>query len=132
MSETISPTFTFIREGVFYFSRRIPKKLNSHYTSPRIAYSLRTQSAKDADARARKAADQLDDDWFHLKSHVAELPGKHMLRLRNTGLTEAGTYTPVSSSSSVLLSEAVKIYLQQNGWGLRATISRAFPKVVCV
>ncbi len=124
MSETISPTFTFIREGVFYFSRRIPKKLNSHNTSPRIAYSLRTRSAKDAD--------QLDDDWFHLKSHVAELPGKHMLRLRNTGLTEAGTYTPVSSSSSVLLSEAVKIYLQQNGWGLRATISRAFPKVVCV
>jgi hypothetical protein len=132
MSETISPTFTFIRDCVFYLSRRIPKKLNSHNTSPRIAYSLRTRSARIADARARKAADQLDDDWFHLRSREVELPGKHMLRLRNSSSTEVETYPPVSSSSSVSLSEAVKNYLQQNGWGLRAIISRAFPKVVCV
>jgi hypothetical protein len=132
MSESISATFTFIGDGVFHFSRRIPKKQNSHNTSPHIAYSLRTRLAKDADARARKAADQLDNDWFHVKSRVAELPEKHMLRLRNSSSTEVETYPPVSSSSSVLLSEAVKNYLQQNGWGLRATFSRAFPKVVCV
>ena len=39
----------------FILSRRIPKELRRHYTSPRIAYSLRTRSAKVADARARKA-----------------------------------------------------------------------------
>ncbi len=76
MSETISPTFTFVKDGVFYFSRRIPKELVRHYLSPRIAYSLRTRSAKVAEARARKAADQLDDYWFHLRSRDAELPGK--------------------------------------------------------
>jgi hypothetical protein len=31
MSETISPTFTFVKDGVFYFSRRIPKELLRHY-----------------------------------------------------------------------------------------------------
>lgn len=56
MSETISRPFTFVKEGVFYFSRRIPKELRDHYTSPRIAYSWRTKSPKIAKARARKAA----------------------------------------------------------------------------
>ncbi|WP_366142028.1 DUF6538 domain-containing protein [uncultured Roseobacter sp.] len=49
MSETISPTFTFIKDGVFYFSRRTPTELVRHYLPPRIAYSLRTRSAKVAD-----------------------------------------------------------------------------------
>jgi methionine salvage enolase-phosphatase E1 len=46
MSETISPTFTFVKDGVFYFSRRIPQELRQNYTSPRIAYSLRTKSPR--------------------------------------------------------------------------------------
>ena len=32
MSETISPTFTFVKDGVLYFSRRIPSELKRHYT----------------------------------------------------------------------------------------------------
>ena len=47
MSETISRPFTFVKDGVFYFSRRIPKELRDHYTSPRIAYSLKTKSPMD-------------------------------------------------------------------------------------
>jgi len=31
MSETICPPFTFVKGGVYYFSRRIPKELKSHY-----------------------------------------------------------------------------------------------------
>ena len=37
MSVTISPRFIFVKDGVFYFSRRIPRKLKCHYTWPRIA-----------------------------------------------------------------------------------------------
>ncbi|WP_368502145.1 DUF6538 domain-containing protein [Salipiger sp. 1_MG-2023] len=61
MLETISPSFTFVKSGIFYFSRRIPTELKSHYTSPRIVFSLRTRSARIAEARARRAADQLDE-----------------------------------------------------------------------
>lgn len=53
MSETISPTFTFVKDGVYYFSRRIPKELLRHYSSPRIAFSLRTRSARVAEAIRR-------------------------------------------------------------------------------
>ena len=37
MSETISPTFTFVKHGVYYFSRRIPIELvviTHHPASP--------------------------------------------------------------------------------------------------
>ena len=37
MSEIISPMFTFVKDGVFYFIRRIPSELKCHYTSPQIA-----------------------------------------------------------------------------------------------
>ena len=84
MSETSSPSFTFTKDDVYYFIRRIPFDLICHYTSPRIAFSLRTKSGRVAEARARKAADQLDEYWFHLRSQDRRLPGKHMLRLGAT------------------------------------------------
>ncbi len=125
MSETISPTFTFVKDGVFYFSRRIPKELRRHYTSPRIAYSLRTRSAKVADARARKAADQLDDYWFYLRSQDAQMPGKHMLRFGTAAIDGSASMPNASVSSFILLSEAVEVYLQQKGKGRPLTFKRA-------
>ncbi len=126
MSEIISPAFTFVKDGVFYFSRRIPKELKPHYTSPRIAYSLRTSSAKIAEARARRAADQLDEYWYHLRSQEAALPGKHMLRLQGIAAgTTFADHPPAISASSVLLSEAVSIYLQHKGKGRPVTFHRA-------
>lgn len=65
MSLTKSPAFTFEKDGVFYFSRRVPLELIYHYTSPRISFSLRTRSARIAEARVRMAADQLDEYWFN-------------------------------------------------------------------
>ena len=56
MSETISRSFTFVKDGVYYFSRRIPKELKCHYKSSRIAFSLRTKSARIAEARAKKGS----------------------------------------------------------------------------
>ena len=125
MSETISPAFTFVKDGVFYFSRRIPKDLKKHYTSPRIAYSLRTRSARIAEARARRAADQLDEYWYHLRSKDVELPGKHMLRMQSEGRVAVSAAAPEISSSSVLLSEAVGIYLRLKGQGRPETFHRA-------
>lgn len=125
MSETISRPFTFLKDGVFYFSRRIPKELRDHYTSPRIAYSLRTKSPKIAETRARRAADQLNEYWYHLKCRDVELPGKHMLRLQRTTGAKIVDQPLVVSSSSVLLSEAVGIYLQLKGKGRPVTFHRA-------
>jgi integrase len=125
MSETISRPFTFVKDGIFYFSRRIPNELKCHYKSSRIAFSLRTRSAKIAEARARKAADQLDEYWYHLRCQNAKLPGKHMLRGEGSASAQPADPAPDVSSASVLLSEAVRIYLHQKGKGRPMTFHRA-------
>lgn len=116
MSKTKSPAFTFVKSGIYYFSRRIPTELKSHYTSPRIAFSLRTRSARIA--RARRAADQLDEYWAHLRSQSKQLPGKHMPRLQRD--PRAGTMTAPeveAVSSSITLSKGMALYLKHKGAG---------------
>jgi len=110
MSETISPTFAFVKDGIFCFSRRIPQELRQHYASPRIVYSLRTKFPRIAEdrARARRAADKLDEYWYHLRCQVTELPGKHMLRLKGATLSDGSKQQP-ASSAPIKLSEAVSI-----------------------
>ena len=125
MSETKSPTFTFAKDGVYYFSRRIPFELLRHYSSPRIAYSLRTKSEKVARTRARRAAEQLDEYWYHLRSHDAQLPGKHMLRLQSIVSARSERDPVPASQHSVLLSEAVTIYIDLKGKGRPETFQRA-------
>jgi len=109
---------------VFYFSRRVPQELKQHYTSPRIAYSLKTKSAKAAEARAIRAASQLDEYWYHLKAQAAELPGKHMLRVSGSTPDQA-TRTVAASSPFVLLTEAVQVYLRLKGKDKGDTFHRA-------
>ncbi len=125
MPETISPSFTFAKAGVYYFSRRIPVELICHYSSPRIAFSLRTRSSRVAEVRARKAADQLDEYWYHLRSQDRQMPGKHMLRHRIANGQAALAPSDSISETSVLLSEAVSIYLRMKGQGRSATFHRA-------
>jgi integrase len=125
MSLTKSPAYTFEKDGVFYFSRRIPSELICHYSSPRIAYSLRTRSVRIAEARARKAADQLEEYWFHLRCQDRELPGKHMLRLGKQSILLKQPSSPEASQTTVLLSEAVEVYLGLKGRDKPATYRRA-------
>jgi Domain of unknown function (DUF6538) len=81
MLETKTAPFTFIKNGIFYFPRRGPDELKHHYTSHRIAYSLHTRSVSLAGSRAHRAAQQLDEYWYHLHLRDIDLPGKHIIRL---------------------------------------------------
>ncbi|WGW03655.1 DUF6538 domain-containing protein [Tropicibacter oceani] len=80
MAENNPGARTFVKDGVFYFVRRVPKDLRQHYTSPKTAYSLRTRSVSVAATWADRAAQKLDDYWHHLRIKDSDLPGKHMLR----------------------------------------------------
>ncbi|MBF5078584.1 MULTISPECIES: DUF6538 domain-containing protein [Paracoccus] len=117
---------TFIKEGVFYFVRRIPVELQKHYTSNKIAYSLRTRSVAVAAARAVRAASQLDEYWFHLRAQDSELPGKHMLRL-NMSKQAASPQPdePSLTNNQLKLSECVATYIRLKGCGKPETFRRA-------
>ena len=61
MSKDISAPHCFRKDGIFYFERRVPSDLREHYTRPKISYSLRTRQQRVAAARARRAAERLDE-----------------------------------------------------------------------
>lgn len=117
-----SVPFSFTKNGIFYFERRVPADLLKHYDTRKISYSLRTRSVRIAATRARRAADQLDEYWYHLRSKDAELPGKHRLRMAGAAAT---ALPEVPHSDAVTLSEAVSIYLKQKGHGRPVTFHRA-------
>ncbi|WP_435137646.1 DUF6538 domain-containing protein [Pseudopelagicola sp. nBUS_19] len=41
MLATKSNSYTFQKDGIWYFSRRVPADLRRHYRTGRIAYSLK-------------------------------------------------------------------------------------------
>lgn len=59
MLATKSNSYTFQKDGIWYFSRRVPADLRRHYRTGRIAYLLRTKSIKDARIRAMSDAAKL-------------------------------------------------------------------------
>jgi len=121
-----SAPYTFTKAGVFYIVRRIPLELQRHYTSKKIAYSLRTRSVAVATARAIRAASQLDEYWFHLRAQDSELPGKHMLRLnksRPVPLPQPGS--PPVNTAQPNLSECVATFIRLKGVGKPETFQRA-------
>ena len=117
---------TFVIQGVFYFIRRVPLELRRHYTSSKISHSLRTRSRSVAASLAIRAADKLDEYWFHLRMRDADLPGSHMLGLASAGRGLAlNGVASTGLSASPRLSEAVAIYLRLKGSGTGITFPGA-------
>lgn len=119
-----TPTHTFRKDGIYYFRRRVPSDLSHHYQSRQIAYSLRTRSASVANARASRAAQQLNEYWYHLRIKDIDLPGKHLLRMQSPS-SAASNGLLAGDSASVQLSEAVRIYLRLKGQNRPVTFHRA-------
>ena len=115
--------FTFNRGGYFYFSRRVPSDLVEHYRYPRIVQALNTQHVSVARSRASMMASQLDAYWAQIRLAHANLPGKHLLKQKQT---HAGPASIASSpSASVSLTEGLSVYLERKGVGKGKTFHAA-------
>jgi integrase len=126
MAWLISNRYTYRKDGVFYFQRRIPKDLLEHYSSPKIAFSLRTKSHPVALSRAAKAAERLDEHWYHLRATRGDLPGRHLLRQAPVQTKPATTMQSaiIAPEGTPRLSEAVTLYLLLKGRGRPVTFHR--------
>ena len=109
MLATKSNSFTFNKDGIWYFSRRVPADLRLHYKTGRITYSLRTKSIRDARVRAMSDAAKLDRHWHILRISSDDLPGKHLLAdAVDEPVAEASNY-------DYSLKAAVAVYLRLKG-----------------
>ncbi|WP_354689910.1 DUF6538 domain-containing protein [Lentibacter algarum] len=109
MLATKSNSYTFQKDGIWYFSRRVPADLRRHYRTGRIAYSLRTKSIRDARVRAMNDAAKLDRHWHILRISSDDLPGKHLLA---DAVQEPATVASIDNHS---FKAAVAVYLRLKG-----------------
>ena len=109
MLATKSNSYTFQKNGIWYFSRRVPTDLRRHYRTGRIAYSLRTRSVRDARVRAMSDAAKLDRHWHILRISSNDLPGKHLLA--GVGQVTANE----QSANNYSFKAAVALYMRLKG-----------------
>ncbi|WP_395006760.1 DUF6538 domain-containing protein [Cypionkella sp.] len=120
---------TFIRDGRFYFSRRVPIDLQDHYTVPRIVRALGTSSPVEARKLATIASAQLESYWANMRLTRIEAIG-HDLRVMsgaiapNAMIALQGTAMP-ALVAAITISEARDLYIQQKGKGRPPTFKRA-------
>ena len=105
MLATKTNSYTFKKDGIWYFSRRVPADLRRHYRTGRIAYSLRTKSIRDARVRAMSDAAKLDRHWHIMRMSSDDVPGKHLL--------EEAEQKDVGQGPN--LSDAAVLYLRLKG-----------------
>ncbi len=72
--KTKHPRYTFLKNGIYYFSRLIPADLEHLYASKRYVKSLRTKSRRAAKKSAEIISARLDENWLRLRMCSKDLP----------------------------------------------------------
>lgn len=98
----------------------MPSDLRSHYATDRISFSLRTKSAREAEARGLVHAIKLDEFWFKLRMNGGQVPGYHRL------LNEEER----SRKPSPTIIEAKELYLRLKGGGRPKTFHMGADRAV--
>jgi integrase len=102
----ISNDYLTTRNGIYYFQRRVPVDVRSHYKSYSIAFSLKTRTRKIALRAASSLSFQLDEYWMTLR--VNQLASIHCKKLQTSFN---------NTSSGATFSDAKDLYLKLKGQG---------------
>ena len=100
-----NPQFTYRKDGVFYFSRRIPKDIRHQYEHDRFVMCLRTKSRVIAGKSARAIAARLDEYWMSLR--IADLNIPNMLPVNGQ----------IAAETLITLQQALQNYHSLKGTG---------------
>ena len=94
------------RDGVYYYVRRVPYDLTSHYDVKRLCFSLKTKSASAA-VRASKSINQrLEDYWLGLRLQNMDIPAIQVVKSNDN-----------PQDNTIKLSQACELYLRLKGVG---------------
>ena len=64
------------RDGVYYYVRRVPYDLTSHYDVKRLCFSLKTKSASAAIRASKSINQRLEDYWLGYSDEKSAVNGK--------------------------------------------------------
>ena len=74
MMYKIDTPHLYLRDGVYYFVRRVPVDIRSYYSSNRISMSLKTKSLATANRAIKSINQRLDDYWLGLRLQKIDIP----------------------------------------------------------
>jgi len=124
VSQTVSQNHVYLicRNGIYYFSRRVPSDLQTRFNKERVTVSLRTRSFNKAEKSAGALSDRLERYWEGLRLE--------MFHTKELGLTKV---TPIKSNQKdqvVSIDAAVETYLRLKGDGRSQTFFQATTRSV--
>jgi len=67
------------RDGVYYYTRRVPYDVRQHYASHRLSFSLKTKSYANAVRAAQSVTQRLEDYWLDLRLQQMDIPAIHLV-----------------------------------------------------
>ena len=106
MVDHLNVSYLYKKCGVYYFSKRVPNDLKSHYKTNRIVICLRTKSNISAIRSKKSILQKLDDYWTSVRITQMKIPAIHLVNDNDR---------EIKSSNLPLLSEALGIYLKLKG-----------------
>ena len=106
---------TFVRNGYYYFSRRVPSDLRDHYSYHRIVQGLRTTSPQKAKVQASITSAKLEAYWNQMRLAKSDVIGMSLVRHSSNSSLKVDTQQPQSDCPSLL--DALEVYLEQKGKG---------------
>lgn len=109
------PPYTYLKDGIYYFSKSVPVDLRHHYLKPRIIQSLRTKSYGQAKLASKMMASKLDDYWLKLRLKNIEIPAAHLLVSNDD----------ISQSDLPTIDDAMELYLEIKGRDKNKTFVRS-------
>ena len=112
---TKSIPHTFIRNGYYYFSRRVPADLRGQYSYHRIVQGLRTTSPQKAKVQASITAAKLEAYWSQMRLAKSDVIGLSLVRDSSSSSQEVASNQPQTNCPSLL--DALEVYLEQKGKG---------------
>ena len=94
-----------LRDGVFYYVRRVPLDLAEHYSVKRLCFSLRTKSYKSAIHASKSVSQRLEDYWLGLRLQKIDIPALQLIKSDDM------------FDDSCLLTEARELYIRLKAVG---------------
>jgi len=119
VSQTVSQNHAYLirRNGIYYFSRRVPSDLQTRFNKERVTISLRTRSFNKAEKSAEALSDRLERYWDGLRLEV--------FHTKELGLSLVASNSVRRTDDPVSLDTAVETYLKLKSDGRSQTFFQA-------
>ena len=92
MRNKYASNHVLLRDGIYYYLRRVPYDLADHYQVKRLCFSLKTKSLSHANRTAKSVSQRLDDYWLGLRLQKMDIPAMSVLKTHDVAGGERGLH----------------------------------------